>query len=208
MSRGVHRPNKMDNRSSLYTQSACFWNGVSPATDDDEYTATPIDLNGEVAGSEIWIAGGDQLYMASIANVALTQLAAGTTVIYTIVGEDQFGDTVQEDVTIVGSATVSSLYCYRKIETITIKSIPVSVLGASDTLKVGHITAGSVFRLPTMCREPSAGQIKAVVWEKATTASNAPLSVDTLHNCIVMTSGYSVGGAYTMHLDKDYDERS
>jgi len=208
MSRGVHRPDKMDNRSSLYSQSACFWSGVSPATDDDEYTSTPIDLNGVVAGDEIWIAGGDQLFMAGIANVALTQLAAGSTVIYTIVGEDQFGDTVQEDITIVGSATESSLYCYRKIETITMIGGSGTPLGASDTLKVGHVTAGGVFRLPTYCRNPSAGQIKAVVWEKATTASAAPASVDAVHNCVVMTAGYSVGGAYLMHLDKDYDARS
>jgi len=199
----------MSHGSSLYAQSACFWRGTSPANDVDAYTSTPIDLDGAVVGDEIWSGAADQLYMTSPASVTLTQTeAGGATVVYTVVGENQFGDPVSEDVSITGSTDGDTLHCYRKIATITIKSVSGGPLGTGDNLDVGHITSGGGFRLPTLCRSPSAGQVEAVIWEAVTAASGAPASVDSARHCVAITNGYSVGGAYAMLLNKDYDERS
>lgn len=88
-------------------------------------------------------------YMRSVMSLAL--LPGGTfgasSATFTINGENQFGETVSEDLTFTGNVAQHTLYCYRRVTSIVLKAVTGTL---TATLSVGHdgLTAGTKVPMP------------------------------------------------------------
>lgn len=212
MGRGIHRPDKMDNRSSLYSRTACQWESRHGAEDPNEYTPTIIDMN--TAGSAPAVAG-DEIYASFTGTVEWLNaptsvlftftIPGGETVVLKVTGENQFGDVVSENLTFVGTSTNQTTWCYRRITAVLLVSTT-GVLDVNDTLDAGvEFTA---MRLPMWCRSPSQGQLLAIGWTHAPTPTQPTLTVNPATANVTVSQVPASSSTYVMYLDTDYDNRS
>lgn len=115
--------------------------------------------------------------------------SAGTTsVVMTITGEDQFGNVVSEDSSaMTGGATFHSLYCYRRITNLVLKSGTPS----AGTISVGYSVASGL-RIPLWSRTIPTAAIKAV----GIAAATPTFTHDTVRCCLQLTAASAAGEAW------------
>lgn len=198
------RPNKLDTRSSMFTQSAVFWQGVLPAAMIDVYInnqAMPASPSptATITGSSFYCAVPTNLV------VAFQTATAGDSCTIKIDGENQFGDTVTEDITVTQGANTFTTWCYRRVTAMTYTAELAGTVNASDTLDVGWTPNSTSCRIPVHSKATVAGMIKAAGLVGATTSATPTVTTGFTYNATRFNISVPVALAtpygYIIHLD-------
>lgn len=139
-------------------------------------------------------------------SIAFTSGGAQTSAFtFTIVGETQFGEQVTESVTTTAASAVDhSLYCYRRIISITPTA---KSSGATDTVSIGTVitvTSGTP-RVPLPCKISATG---TVLYKAVLNAGAQPVltAVGYPYYCLTVGTNPLLGnpvGVIVVHLDSD-----
>ena len=171
--------------------------------------ANGVSQVGKAAGADT---GVTSQYTRQPLNLYLT-LACGTTahtVQFRVNGENHFGETVTEVVTIAGVVSSTNnaftLNCYRRITSITIEAITVggSPLTTGAALSVGFTNLTGC-RYPIWSRTLPAAAIKAMIYAGGAGGVAGTLTLDKTYNNIRESGSGVQNGMVSLILDPKYE---
>lgn len=157
-------------------------------------------VNGKVAGDSVTITSQ---YTRQPTSLFVTPNHAGITVVYRITGENQFGDTIREDISVTGTTAAHTLNCFRRITALSIVSAS-GVLGAGTTVSIGHSNAAGC-RFPLWSRTIPAAAVKALVYGGNSPSVAASITVDTTRSCVMDNGSATVSSEAQVYLDPQYE---
>lgn len=172
------------------------------------YAAT-LSQVGKIAGDPT---GVTSQYTRQPLNLYLTLACGATahTVQFRVNGENHFGETVTEVVTMVGvvSSTTNAftLNCYRRITSITIEAITSggSPLSTGAALSVGFTNLSGV-RYPVWSRTLPVAAVKALVYGGSSGGVGSTFTLDKTYNNIREIGNGTVNGMVYLLLDPKYE---
>jgi len=171
--------------------------------------ANGVSQVGKVAGDNT---GVTSQYTRQPLNLYLT-LACGTTahtVQFRVNGENHFGETVTEVVTMVGVASSTTnaftLNCYRRITSITVEAITAggSPLTTGAALSVGFTNLTGT-RYPVWSRTIPAAAIKALAYAGGAGGVVTSFTLDKTYNNIREAGSGVQNGMVALYLDPKYE---
>jgi len=171
--------------------------------------ASALPQNTKVVGDST---GVTSQYTRQPLNLYLTLACGATahTVQFRVNGENHFGETVTELVSITGTASSSvsafTVNCYRRITSITIEAITAggSPLTTGATLSVGFTNIAGC-RYPIWSRTLPAAAIKAMVYAGGAGGVAGTLTLDKTYNNIRENGSGVQNGMVSLILDPKYE---
>lgn len=94
-----------------------------------------VTLNGVAVAATI---ANTSFYTRAISSVAFTPAIASGTATFRITGENQFGETVTEDLVLTSTTVEQTMRCYRRITSVVVTAISAGTFGAGDTISIGY----------------------------------------------------------------------
>lgn len=139
-------------------------------------------------------------------------IASPRTATYRVTGENQFGDTIVEDVTLTGTGaavTQHTLNCFRFISSIVLTSVSAGMV-AGDVVAIGNsVTSSGTCRFPLWSKTIPSAAIKAITHDGGTlraVPAGANLIVDTARWTVRETTNTLVSGQMAMiYVDPKYE---
>lgn len=188
--------------SALHTQGAVQWSFIVP-TASATSVVNAFSLTGAVAGTAVTLTAAAVWMRAPFSLAFAPAYDAAETVVYTVVGENQFGSVVSEDVTTTVTTVVQTVNCYRKVNSITVKTVTGTLTG--NTISVGiNLSAGNP-RVPLPSRTVPETAVKAIAFP--TSGFNTTFVFNRASNCLVL-SVIPPAGEALIYVDPVYADRA
>ena len=192
------RNRNVDPRSAIRTQNAVTWRVPLITVARQTYYASAVSITAAASGTAITLLQNFSPTVQSIF-VAIGGTFGATSFNVTLVGENQFGETVTENIAFTATGNTQSLYCYRKLTSATINNV-VGTIGAA-TISIGHDPTQGVSRVPLLAKlAGSASVLNAYV---ETLAPAGPTFTVTLapYYTLNLTGVTLSGGSQNLKVD-------
>jgi hypothetical protein len=188
----AHHPGVLERRSNLFARSL-LWELAVQATDNDDLMAA-TSQNGVAVGAAV--AGFAAVFLRNPQSFFWTTATATGDITVRFVGEDVHGNTIQEDIVMVGNTTGHSALCYRKLTTAIVLA---NTSAAGHTLALGYSATAGV-AIPLLAKGLPAGSVLSV--QHVTNAIvNPTATVDSTESNIALT-GTVTAGTHRVYLDR------
>lgn len=174
------------------------------------YASTPLNGITVPLTAPAAIGSWPQWTRSPISLAVTFTIATGRSVTIRIVGENQFGDVITEDVVCNGNTTavvLHTLNCFRLISSVHVTAISAG-MAVGDVLAIGN-QIGATMRFPLWSRTIPSVAIKAISYDTGTLATvpaGASLIVDSTRATVRDTTTTLVQGSWaSLYIDPKFE---
>lgn len=194
------RADNLQKRTSLWTRAVSFWTYHTPIADADDCTPVALDLDSPAVGEDVLLTA--RYCTLGALSLTLTGQTTDEEATFTLAGEDQFGDSVSEDLALVHGTAVPTTYCYRKLDSLELVSIDAgSELVTGDNIDIGHLPTATTFRIPMYSKGLPAAAIAGM---SSSLGAWTDFVVNTDESNITVTTAVEAEKPVFIYLNPDF----